>query len=88
MYGSECWALTTVDVQRLQQNERTMICWTSKVKIGDKISSNSLLNKLCLKNLDITLRANCLCWFGHVCCSDGWIKKCTQHEGAGKQERD
>ena len=46
------------------------------------LSSDSLLNTLCLKNLDITLRTNLLRWFGHV-----WILKCTQHEVAGRQER-
>ena len=76
----------SADVQRLQQNEHASIHWICKVKIKDKISSNSLLNKLCFKNLNITLRTNCLCWFGHVCRSNGWIKKCTHHEVAGKRE--
>ena len=34
LYGSECWALTTVDAQRLQRNERAMIHWICKVKIS------------------------------------------------------
>ena len=63
-YDSECWALTTADVQRLQRNERTMIRWICIVKISDKISSDGLLNKLCLKNLDITLQTNRLRWVG------------------------
>ena len=33
-----------------------MINWIGKVKIRDKISSDSLMNELCLKNLDITLK--------------------------------
>ena len=61
-----------------------MIRWKFKVKIKDKISSNSLLNKLYLKNLDITLQTNYLHWFAHACFSDGWIKKCTRHEVNGK----
>ena len=84
--GSESWTLTTADVQRLQRNERAMIRWICKVKIRDKISPDSLLNKLHLKNLDITLQTNHLRWFGHVCRSDDWIKKCTQHEVASKRE--
>ena len=87
LYGSECWALTTADVLRLQRNERAMVRWICKVKIRDKISSDSLLNKLCLKNPDITLWIKCLRWFGHVCRSNSWIKKYTQHEVAGKRER-
>ena len=35
------WALTAADVQRLQQNERNMICWICKVKIMNKISPKS-----------------------------------------------
>ena len=34
----------------------------------------------------MTLQTSRLRWFGHVCRSDDWIKKCTQHEVAGKQE--
>ena len=86
LYGSKCWALTTADVQRLQRNEPAMARWICKDHY--KISSDSLLNKLCSKNLDITLRTNCLQQFGHICCSEGWIKQCTQHEVAGKRERD
>ena len=74
MYGSECWALTTADVQRLQKNKCAVIRWICKVKIRDGISSDSLLNKLCLKNPDITLRRNLLLCFGR---SDSSIKKCT-----------
>ena len=37
MYGSECWALTTADVQRRHGNEHAMICWICKVKIRNKI---------------------------------------------------
>ena len=75
-------------MSRLQRNERAIIRWICEVKIRGKISSDSLLNKLCLKNLYITLRTNRLGWFGHVCRNDGWIKKCTQHEVAGEQESD
>ena len=74
------------DSQRLQRNECAMIRWICKVKISDRISSDSLLNKLCLINLDITLRTNFLRWFGYVWGSEGWIKNCTQHEVAGKRE--
>ena len=63
----ECLALTAADVQRLQRNERAMIRWICKVRIRDKMSSDSLLNNLCLKNLDITLRTSRLRWFGYVC---------------------
>ena len=55
-------------------------------KAQDKILSDSLSNKLCLKNLDITLRTNCLRWFGHVYPSGGRIKKCTKDEATGKRE--
>ena len=75
-------ALTTAAVQRFQRNERATIRWICKVKISNDYS---LLNKLCLKNLDITLRTNRLRWFGHVCRCEGWIEKCTQHEVAGKR---
>ena len=61
-----------------------MIRWICKVKISNKISSSSLLNKLCLRNLDTTLETNRLCWFGHDCGSKGWINKWIQHEMDGE----
>ena len=45
----------TADVRRLQHNECAMIHQICKVKISDKITCNSLLNKVGLKNLNITL---------------------------------
>ena len=36
--------------------------------------------------LYITLRTNRLRRFGHVCRSEGWIKRCTQQEVDGKRE--
>ena len=38
--------------------------------------------------MDATLQTNRLRWSGHVCCSEGWIKKCIQYELAGKREHD
>ena len=105
LYGSECWALTTVDAKRLQRNERAMIHWICNVKIsaqkmkfsikdlfskcdqirrkqqiwshllkkslkgklhflcsGNKIASDILLNKLCLKNINTTNKPFTLGW--------------------------
>ena len=58
-------ALPTADVQRLEWNERAMIRWTGKVNINDKISSDSLLNKLCLIFIsyrDVMLKRNEFSW--------------------------
>ena len=48
LYGSECWALTTVDAKRLQRNERAMIHWICNVKISAqkmKFSIKDLFSK-------------------------------------------
>ena len=87
LYGSECWALTTSDFQRLQRNERAMIRWICRIKASDRIASDILLQRLCLKNLDTILRTNRLRWYGHVCRSSGSINKSMQYEVMGKRKR-
>ena len=51
---------------RLRRNDRAMIHWICNVKTKDEVSSDSLLTKLGLKDLDMVLRTNRMRWFGHV----------------------
>ena len=73
LYGSGCWALVTADVQRLQRNERALFRWICKVKIRDKISSDSFLNKLFKEpGYNITNKPFMLVW---LCFSQGRLDK-------------
>ena len=43
------------------------------VKAKDEVSSDSLLTKLGIQDLDVVLRTGRMRWFGHVERSTGWI---------------
>ncbi|MEW8545716.1 MAG: hypothetical protein AB2693_19515 [Candidatus Thiodiazotropha sp.] len=60
-------------LNRLQQNDRAMIRWMCNAKAKDEISSDSLLSKLGIQNLDVVLHTSRMRWFGHVERSTGWI---------------
>ena len=86
-YASESWAPTVADIQKLQRNDRAMIRWICGVRLEDKISSESLLLKLEIVDLQTLIRYNRLQWFGHVQRSEGPIKDITELEVAGQRRR-
>ena len=54
-------------------NDRAMIRWICNVKANDEVSSDSLLSKLGLQDIDVVLRSSRMRWYGHVERSKGWI---------------
>ena len=60
-------------MNRLRRNDRAMIRWICNVRAKDEVSSDSLLTKLGIQDLDVVLRTNRMRWFGHVERSTGWI---------------
>ena len=52
-----------------------MIGWICNVKAKDEVSSDSLLTKLGIQDLDVVLRTSRMRWFGHVERSTGWISE-------------
>ena len=69
-----------------------MVRWISNVCLKDRISSDSLLEKLGINNIQILLRYNRLCWFGLVARNDGCINSITApevdgHQGRGRQRK-
>ena len=64
-----------------------MIRWTCNVRLKDHISSDSLLRKLGINNIQTLLRYNRLRWFGHVVRSDGCINSITEFEVVGQRGR-
>ena len=50
-----------------------MICWICNVKAKDEVSSDSLLSKLAIRDLDVVLCTSWVRWFGHAEHSTGWI---------------
>ena len=49
--------------------------WICNVKAKDEVSSDSLLTKLGIQDLDVVLRTGKMRWFGHVERSTGWISE-------------
>ena len=68
LHVAETWAMT-----RLRRNDRAMIRWICNVKANDQVSSDSLLSKLGLQDIDVVLRSSRMRWYGHVERSKGWI---------------
>ena len=55
--------------------DRAMIRWICNVKAKDEVSSDSLLTKLDIQDLDVVLSTGRMRWFGHVERSTGWISE-------------
>ena len=53
LYASECWAPNVNDLLKLQRNDQAMIRWTCNVRLKDHISSDPLLRKLGINNIQI-----------------------------------
>ena len=75
LHAAETWAMTVASLNRLRHNDRAMIRWICKVKAKDEVSSDSLLSKLGIQDLDVVLHTSRMRWFGHVERSTGWIAK-------------
>ena len=66
LHKAETWAMKADTLNRLRRNDRAMICWICNVKATDEVSSDSLLTKLGIQDLDVVLRTGRMRWFGHV----------------------
>ena len=73
LHAAETWAMKVDTLNRLRHNDRAMIRWICNVRAKDEVSSDSLLTKLGIQDLDVVLRTSRLRWFGHVERSTGWI---------------
>ena len=60
-------------LNRLRRNDCAMIRWICNVRAKDEVSSDSLLTKLGIQDLNVVLRTSRMRWFGHVERSTGWI---------------
>ena len=75
LHAAETWAMKEDTLNRLRRNDRSMISWICNVKAKDEVSSDSLLTKLGIQDLDVVLRTGRMRWFGHVERSTGWISE-------------
>ena len=75
LHAAETWAIKADTLNHLRRNDRAMIRWICNVKAKDEVSSDSLLTKLGIQELDVVLRTGRMRWFGHVERSTGWISE-------------
>ena len=73
LHAAETWAMKVDTLNRLRCNDPAMIRWICNVRAKDEVSSDSLLTKLGIQDLDVVLRTSRMRWFGHVERSTGWI---------------
>ena len=73
LHAAETWAMTVATLNRLRSNDLAMIRWICNIKANDELSSDSLLSKLGLQDIDVVLRSSRMRWYGHVERSKGWI---------------
>ena len=69
LHGSETWAPTALDLQRLRGNDRVMIRWICSVKPHDEVPMETLYTKLGIQEVAVALRTKSLRWYGHVVCA-------------------
>ena len=79
LHGSETWAPTAPDLQRLRRNDRSMIRWICRVNSHDEIAID-LCARLEIHEVTGALRSKRLRWYGHVVRSSSCIKSVTNME--------
>ena len=60
LHAAETWAMKADTLNQLRHNDR----WICNVKAKDEVSSDSLLTKLGIQDLDVVLRSGRMRWFG------------------------
>ena len=87
LHAAETWAMKADTLNRLRRNHRAKIRWICNVKAKDEVSSDSLLTKLGIQDLDVVLRTNRMRWFGQVERSTGWISEVRKLNDVVAQKR-
>ena len=75
LHAAETWAMKADTLNPLRRNYCAMIRWICNVKAKDEVSSDSLLTKLGIQDLDVVPCTSRMRWFGHVEGSTGWISE-------------
>ena len=78
LHGSETWAPTAPDLQRLRRNDRSMVRRICGVRDDDEVSSDSLCAMLGVEEVTAALCTRRLRWYGHVARSSKCINSITR----------
>ena len=77
LHGSETWAHTAPDLERLCWNDRSMVCWICKIRDHDEVSLDTLCAMLGVQEVTAAPCTRRLRWFGHVARSSSCINSIT-----------
>ena len=66
LHAAYTWAMKADTLNRLQRNDSVMIRWICSVEAKDEVSSDSLLTKRDIQDLDVVLHDRRMRRFGHV----------------------
>ena len=77
LHGSETWAPTAPDLQRLRRNDRSVVRWMCGVRDDDEVSADTLCAMLGVQEVTAALRTRRLRWYGHVARSSSCINSIT-----------
>ncbi|XP_052284936.1 uncharacterized protein LOC127881237 [Dreissena polymorpha] len=66
LHGSDAWAPSASDLQRLRRNDRAMARWICSVKPDDGVDTDTLYGKLGIPEVTASLRTRRLRWYGYV----------------------
>ena len=58
LHAAETWAMKVDTLNRLRRNDRAMIRWICNVRAKDEVSSDYLLTKLGIQDLDVVLHTS------------------------------
>ena len=88
LHASKTWPLNKPNLQCLQQIDGAMIRQICNVKPQDIVTTRSseLLVWVCIEDLYLILEEKWLCWYGHVECSSGAVKRAFDIQVDGKHE--
>ena len=85
--ASECWAPSVNGMLKLECNDCAMVRWICNVRLKDHISSDSLLEKLGINNIQTLLQYSWLHCFVHIARNDGCVNSITALEVDGHPGR-
>ena len=89
IYGSETWPMKVEDMNRLIRAERMMMRRMCGVTLRDRVSTDTLYDRLGVDSITGVVTRGRLRWFGHVerKPDSDWTKGCTQLEVKGVRGR-
>jgi len=86
-YGSETWALKSVDEERLERAEARMLRWMMGVTLQDRRRTDDLRRALGLDSIGETITRARLRWYGHLQRKDEeeWVRRVQELQVDGRR---